>query len=147
MLTPVAYGLAILLDLLIIFIGLRFFLVPDAAAAAFGVPVRSHGFIGLRFFPVPDAAAFGVPARSDGDTGAYLTVKGLRDITSGVIGLAVLGFAGAHPAGWAMLAVALTPFGDTAIVLRNGGPKAVAFGIHFATAVVVLISAALLLAA
>jgi hypothetical protein len=29
-------------------------------------------------------------------------------------------------------------------VLRNGGTKAVAFGIHLATAVVVLISAALL---
>ncbi|WP_194819760.1 DUF4267 domain-containing protein [Nocardia sp. XZ_19_385] len=124
MLTPIAVGLAVLLDLLIIFIGLRFFLVPDAAASAFGVP-----------------------ASSAGDAGAFLTVKGLRDITSGVIGLAVLAFAGAHPAGLAMLAVALTPLGDTVIVLRNGGTKAVAFGIHFATAVVVLISAALLLAA
>ncbi|WP_067692172.1 DUF4267 domain-containing protein [Nocardia jejuensis] len=124
MLSPIAYGLAIVLDLTIIFIGVRFFLVPDAAATAFGVP-----------------------ARSDGDAGTYLTVKGLRDVTSGVIGLAVLAFAGAHPAGWAMLAVSLTPFGDTAIVLRNGGTKAAAFGIHFATAVVVVLSGALLLAA
>jgi len=45
-----------------------------------------------------------------------------------------------------MLIVALLPLGDTAIVLRNGGTKAAAFGIHFATAVVVLISAALLFA-
>ncbi|MFI6040407.1 DUF4267 domain-containing protein [Nocardia sp. NPDC051321] len=124
MLIPLAYGLAILLDLLIIFIGVRFFRRPDAAAAGFGVP-----------------------ARSAGDAGTYLTVKGLRDVTSGVIGLVVLACAGAHPAGWAMLAVALTPFGDTAIVLRNGGTKTAAFGIHFATAVIVLISAALLLAA
>ena len=42
--------------------------------------------------------------------------------------------------------VALVPLGDTLIVLRNGGTKAVAFGIHFATAVVVLISSALLFA-
>jgi hypothetical protein len=43
-----------------------------------------------------------------------------------------------------MLVVALAPLGDTAIVLRHGGTKATAFGIHFATAVVVLISAVLL---
>jgi hypothetical protein len=36
------------------------------------------------------------------------------------------------------------PLVDTLIVLRHGGTKAVAFGIHFATAVVVLIGAALL---
>jgi hypothetical protein len=46
-----------------------------------------------------------------------------------------------------MLVVALVPLADTLVVLRNGGTKAVAFGIHFATAVMVLISAALLFAA
>jgi hypothetical protein len=45
-----------------------------------------------------------------------------------------------------MLVVALAPLGDTAIVLRHGGTKAAAFGIHFATAVVVLICAGLLFA-
>ncbi|MFF2552524.1 DUF4267 domain-containing protein [Nocardia sp. NPDC058058] len=122
--TVFAYGLAIVLDLTIIFIGVRFLLIPETAAAAFGVP-----------------------ARADGDAGPYLTVKGLRDITSGVIGLAILAFAGASAEAWFMLAVALTPFGDCAIVLRNGGTKAAAFGIHFATAILVLISAALLFAA
>ncbi|MGF6881864.1 hypothetical protein ABIA39_002462 [Nocardia sp. GAS34] len=121
MLTPIAYGLAILIDLLIIFVGLRFFLVPDAAAAAFGLP-----------------------AESAGDAGPYLTVKGLRDFTSGVVGLVLLGLVGAHAEAWFMVAAALTPFGDAGIVLRNGGRKADAFGIHFATAVVVLISAVLL---
>jgi len=43
-----------------------------------------------------------------------------------------------------MVRVALVPLGDTLIVLRHGGTRAVAFGIHFATAVVVLISVALL---
>lgn len=122
--TPIAYGLAIVLDLLIIVVGLRFFFTPEAAAAAYGVP-----------------------ARADGDAAAYLTIKGLRDLTSGVIGLALLAFAGASAEGWFMLAVALTPFGDTAIVLRHGGTKAAAFGTHFATAVVLLISAVLLFAA
>ncbi|GAA2014383.1 DUF4267 domain-containing protein [Catenulispora yoronensis] len=124
MLTAIASTLAVLLDLLIIFIGARFFAVPIAAAAAYGVPVRE-----------------------DGDSRPYLTIKGLRDITSGLIGLALLAFSGTHAEAWFMLAVAVTPFGDTFVVLRNGGSKAAAFGIHFATAVVVVISAALLFAA
>ncbi|MEU7862689.1 DUF4267 domain-containing protein [Nonomuraea sp. NPDC049141] len=120
MLTPVAYGLAILLDLLILFIGLRFLLVPQAAAAGYGVP-----------------------AKKDGDS-AYLTIKGQRDSVYGLVGLALLVFVGARAEAWFMLVVAILPLFDTVIVLRNGGTKAVAFGIHFATAVLVLICAALL---
>ncbi|MEZ0070894.1 DUF4267 domain-containing protein [Planotetraspora sp. GP83] len=122
MLTPLAYGLAIVLNLFVVFIGLRFLLTPQAAAAGYGVP-----------------------AKQDGDA-AYLTVKGLRDTTYGILGLALLAFAGARAEAWFMLVVALLPLGDTVIVLRHGGTKAAAFGIHFATAVVVLINAALLFA-
>jgi hypothetical protein len=93
----------------------------------------------------PVAYGYGVPAKADGDA-AYLTIKGLRDLTYGLLGAALLAFAGAHAAGWYMLVVAIVPLGDTLIVLRHGGTKAVAFGVHFATAVVVLISAGLLLA-
>ncbi|MGW5260717.1 DUF4267 domain-containing protein [Microbispora sp. NPDC004025] len=122
MLTPIAYGLAVVLNLMILFIGVRFLLVPRAAAAGYGVA-----------------------AKKDGDA-AYLTIKGLRDGTYGLLGLALLVFAGARAEAWYMLVVALVPLGDTLIVLRNGGTRAVAFGIHFATAVIVLISAALLFA-
>jgi hypothetical protein len=118
MLTPVAYGLAIVLDLLILFIGLRFLVVPWAAATAYGVPAQQDR--------------------------AYLTIKGLRDGSYGLIGLALLAFVGAQAEAWFMLLVALVPLGDTFVVLRNGGTRAVAFGIHFATALVVLVSAALL---
>ncbi|MER5424210.1 DUF4267 domain-containing protein [Streptosporangium roseum] len=111
-----------LLDVLFVFIGARFLLVPRASAAGYGVP-----------------------AKQDGDA-AYLTIKGLRDFSYGILGLALLAFAGAHAAGWFMLVVALNPLGDTLIVLRHGGTKATAFGIHFATAVIVFISAALLFA-
>ncbi|MCA2227617.1 DUF4267 domain-containing protein [Nonomuraea aurantiaca] len=121
MLTPIAYGLAVVLDLFILFIGLRFLLVPQAAAAGYGVP-----------------------AKKDGDAAAYLTIKGMRDSVYGIVGLALLFFVGVRAEAWLMLVVALLPLSDTVIVLRNGGTKAVAFGIHFATAVVVLICAALL---
>lgn len=122
MLTPIAYGLAIFLVAFVLLIGVRFLVAPQVAATGYGVP-----------------------AKPDGDA-AYLTIKGLRDFTSGVIGLVLLAFADADAVGWYMLAVALTPLGDTVIVLRHGGTKAAAFGIHFATAVVVLISAALMFA-
>ncbi|GAA4562566.1 DUF4267 domain-containing protein [Planotetraspora kaengkrachanensis] len=122
MITPTAYGLAIVLDVFVVVIGARFLLSPRAAAAGYGVP-----------------------AKKDGDA-AYLTIKGLRDFGYGLLGLALLVFASARAEAWFMLVVALVPLGDTLVVLRNGGTKAVAFGVHFATAVVVLISAALLFA-
>jgi Domain of unknown function (DUF4267) len=122
MLTIAAYGLAIALNLMILFIGARFLFVPRAAAAGYGVP-----------------------AKADGDP-AYLAIKGVRDGSYGLVGLALLLFAGPLAAAWFMLVVALVPLGDTIIVLRNGGTRAAAFGIHFATAVVVLLDAALLFA-
>ncbi|MCF4140459.1 DUF4267 domain-containing protein [Streptomyces sp. Tue 6430] len=121
--TVTAYTLAVVLDLFIVFIGARFLLQPR-----------------------PSAAGYGVPAEPGGDAGAYLTVKGLRDGTLGVLGLALLVFVGARAEAWFMLCAAIIPLVDTLIVLRHGGTKAVAFGVHFATAVVVLISAGLLFA-
>ncbi|MEV6514767.1 DUF4267 domain-containing protein [Micromonospora chalcea] len=123
MLTPIAYGLATVLSLFIVLIGARFLLAPRAAAAGYGVPA----------------------AEGTGDP-AYLTVKGLRDLTYGLVGLALIAFTSADAVAWFMLVVALAPLGDTVIVLRHNGSRATAFGIHFATAVVVLVSAALLFA-
>jgi hypothetical protein len=117
-----AHGLAIVLDFFIALIGARFLLAPPTAAAGYGVPAEP------------------------GDS-AYLAVKGVRDLSLGIMGLLLLAFAGVRAEGWFMLAAALIPLGDMVIVLRHGGTKAVAFGIHLATAVVVLLSAALLFAA
>ena len=119
--TVTAYTLAVVLNLFCLFLGYRFLLQPASAATGYGVP-----------------------ARPEGDAGAYLSVKGLRDGTFGVVGLALLYYVGARAEAWFMLAVALVPLFDTLRVLRNRGTKATAFGIHFATAVVVLISAVLL---
>jgi hypothetical protein len=121
--TVTAYTLAVVLDLFCVFLGYRFL-----------------------FQPGPAAAGYGVPADPGGDAGAYLTIKGLRDGAFGLVGLLLLAFVGGRAEAWFMLGVALVPLGDMLIVLRHGGTKAVAFGIHFATAVVVLISAGLLFA-
>ncbi|MEU5945825.1 DUF4267 domain-containing protein [Micromonospora sp. NPDC047465] len=122
MLSLIAYGLAVVLSLFVVFIGARFLLAPRASAAGYGVP-----------------------AAPDGDP-AYLTIKGLRDLSYGLLGLALIVFTTADAVAWFMLIVALNPLGDTVVVLRHGGTKAVAFGIHFATAVVVLLDAVLLFA-
>ncbi|WP_369172538.1 DUF4267 domain-containing protein [Streptomyces sp. R28] len=121
--TVTAYTLAAVLNLFVLFIGARFL-----------------------FQPRPAAVGYGVPADPGGDASAYLTIKGLRDGTFGLLGLVLLAFAGAEAEAWFMLCVAVIPLFDTVIVLRHGGTKAVAFGIHLATAVVVLISAGLLFA-
>ena len=46
-----------------------------------------------------------------------------------------------------MAAASLIPLGDAVIVLRSGGTRAAAFGIHGATAVVALGASAVLLMA
>ncbi|BBC93508.1 DUF4267 domain-containing protein [Streptomyces griseofuscus] len=122
--TIAAYTLAVLLDLFCLFLGYRFW-----------------------FQPAPAAAGYGVPADPAGDAGAYLSVKGGRDAAFGLVGLVLLALVGARAEAWFMVCVALVPLLDTVTVLRHGGTRAVAFGIHFATAVVVLICAALLFAA
>ena len=110
------YYLSGMIALGIIIIGARFFVAPHAAAAAFGVPVS------------PDA-------RWD----AYLSVKAMRDIASGLF-IAILMINGSlHLLGWFMLAATIIPLTDAMIVLSHGGTKASAFGIHGATAGVMLI--------
>jgi len=58
----------------------------------------------------------------------------------------ILMVAGAtHLLGWVILAAAIIPLADAIIVLGNGGPKSIAWGVHGLTAVVVLTTAGLLL--
>ena len=119
----VAYTLAGLIATAIVFIGARFIVAPRVAAAGYGVQ--------------PD---LGQPSAS-----AYLSVKGVRDIASGLF-IFILMVAGAtHLLGWAILAATIIPLADATIVLGNGGPKSIALGVHGLTAVVMLMTSALLL--
>ena len=74
---------------------------------------------------------FGVAAD---DLRALTEIKGVRDITSGVVLLVVWAAAGRTALGWALIAAALTPIGDATIVLTNGGRPSTALGIHGVTA-------------
>jgi hypothetical protein len=121
--TAVAYTLAGLIAAGIIFIGARFIVAPRVAAAGYGVQ--------------PD---FG--QRS---AGAYLSVKGVRDIASGLFVVIVMASGATHLLGWVLLAATIIPLADATIVLRNGGSRAVALGVHGVTAAVMLATSALLL--
>ena len=121
--TTIAYIVAGFTAAAIILIGARFILAPRVAAAGYGVPMA-------------------LDAPSDR---AYASVKGVRDIASGLF-VVILMIAGAtHLLGWTIMAATIVPLADAAIVLRNGGAKSIALGVHGLTAVVMLITSALLL--
>ena len=121
--TTIAYALAGLIAAGIIFVGARFIVAPRVAAAGYGVQ--------------PD---LGQPS-----AGAYLSVKGVRDIASGLFVLILIGAGATHLLGWVILAATIIPVADAAIVLGNGGPKSIAWGVHGLTAAVMLMTSALLL--
>jgi len=121
--TAIGYVLAGLLAAGIIFIGARFLVAPRVGAAGYGVPAD---------LDQPSADA-------------YLSVKGVRDIATGLFVVILLIAGATHLAGWVMLAATIIPLADATIVLRNGGSKATAWGVHGVTAAVMIITSALLL--
>ena len=125
MTATVGYILAVLLAAAIVFIGARFLIAPRIAAAGYGVPAD------------PDLS----------EVRAYLSAKGIRDIATGLVVAVLLLAHATHLVGWALLAATLIPVADAAIVLRHGGAKSIAYGVHGGTAVVMLITTALLLIA
>jgi hypothetical protein len=121
--TTIAYSLTGLIAAGIIFIGARFLIAPRVAAAGYGVQ--------------PDLGQRSV--------GAYLSVKGVRDIASGLFVFILMAAGATHLLGWMILAATMIPVADAAIVLRNGGSKSIAYGVHGVTAAVMLATSALLL--
>jgi hypothetical protein len=122
-LTKIGYGLSGLIGGGIIFIGARFFAVPQAAAAGFGIPTDQDG----------------------GDGDPYLAAKGIRDIASGVVVFVLLASRRPHILGRFMIAASMIPIGDGINVLQHDGPKATAYGVHGATAAAMMATGALLL--
>jgi hypothetical protein len=113
-----------------------------------GILAAAIIFIGGRFLVAPRVAATGygvVPDLDLRETRAYLSVKGVRDIASGLFIIILMAAGATHLVGWVMLAATIIPIADATIVLGNGGSKSIAYGVHGGTAVVMLITTALLL--
>ncbi|KAA2251404.1 DUF4267 domain-containing protein [Solihabitans fulvus] len=122
MLHTIATGLAVLGAVGICYVGVSYLLAPQKTAAGFGLPA----------WPTGEAAAF-------------LPVKGVRDLVFGLAVVALLVAGLPQAVGWLFLVGAITPLGDMLIVLRHKGSKALAYGMHGSTAVVVAVTGALLL--
>lgn len=100
--------------------------------------------LGYSFAPAKMAPGFGfttVPENAD----SFFNLKGVRDIASGLIALALMLYGDNHALGWAVLAASFIAFGDMATVLRHHGKKATAFGVHGLTGAVMVVAALLLL--
>ena len=100
--------------------------------------------IGIRFLLAPRQATLACGVAAD-NVRALTEIKGVRDITSGVVLLVVWAAAGRTALGWALIAAALTPTADALIVLTNGGKLSTVLGIHGLTAGL-LVAAGLVLA-
>ncbi|WP_197034654.1 DUF4267 domain-containing protein [Glycomyces sp. NRRL B-16210] len=97
-------------------------------------------YVGLSyvFAPAATGAGFGFAAWPTGEEAQILTVKGVRDIVTGILPLTLLALGQRRALGWALLCEALIPLGDGTLILAHGGDAAIAFGVHYATAVLVV---------
>ncbi|MFV2174015.1 DUF4267 domain-containing protein [Actinomadura sp. LOL_016] len=117
-----------------------------ALAALTGVGIT---YVGLSFLidPVGTASSFGLPAWPEGEDAAWLNIKGVRDLGTGLAVLALLAEGRREALGWVMVAFAAIPAGDMLTILAHHGSKAAAFGVHGATSAAVLAAGLLLLRA
>jgi uncharacterized membrane protein len=114
-----------------------------AALVAVGIIV-----IGCFYLVSPQRilGTFGLkPPASDADTLAWLRLKGIRDVASGLVLLAVMLTADARTVGIVILVLAVIPFGDMSIILGSGGSKSRAFSVHGVTCAVMLVAGLLLI--
>jgi hypothetical protein len=120
----IGYVLCGLIALAILFLGSRFWLAPATASAAFGIADS--------------------PPLSTGLT-AWLSVKGTRDIASGLFIILLMTNGSPRLLGEFMLVASLIAFGDMATVLRSGGSRGAALGIHGFTGLVIVATGACLI--
>ena len=111
------YVLSALIAVGILFLGSRFWWGPAAASASFGIANS--------------------PPPSTGLT-AWLSVKGTRDIAAGLFVFLLMANGSPQLLGEFMLVASLIAFSDMATVLRSGGSRGAALGIHGFTGMVIV---------
>jgi hypothetical protein len=113
------------------------------AIPLFGAALIAVGVIAIGCFylvsPERISGSFGLnPPASDADTRAWLRLKGIRDVASGLLVLTMMLTADRRSVGIALIVFAIIPLGDMSIVLGSGGSKSRAFSIHGVTCAVML---------
>ena len=119
-----ALGMALLLALAIIAIGIQYVASPLTATRSFGLPLPENG----------------------ANIAWWLRLKGVRDIVSGLTVLAFMIWGGPGAVGLILLVEAIIPLGDMLLILAAKGSRKSAFGMHGLTAVVMILAAVPLLA-
>ncbi|MDG4862721.1 DUF4267 domain-containing protein [Streptomyces sp. T-3] len=118
--------------------------VATALAVITGATVM---FFGLNFLLNPGAAeGFGIDPWPTGNADGYFIVKGVRDIAVATTVFVLLAMKQRRALGWVILADAVMPLGDAVAVVTNGGTLATALSVHVSAALVVLLTAGLLIA-
>ena len=118
-----ALGIALLLAVAIIAIGTLYVARPLTTMRGFGLPL-------------PDISA---------NIAAWLRLKGVRDIVSGLVVLALMLWSTPRAVGLVLLVEAIIPTGDMLVILAANGSKTAAFGMHGVTAVIMVVTAAALI--
>ena len=107
-------------------------------------------FLGSRFWwgPARASAEFGIADSPPPSTGltAWLSVKGTRDIASGLFVILLMAHGASRLLGEFLLIASIIAFGDMATVLRSGGRRSVAFGVHGAVGLLIVATGACLIA-
>jgi hypothetical protein len=114
-----------------------------AALVAVGIIV-----IGCFYLASPErvSGSFGLkPPAPDADTRAWLRLKGIRDVASGLVVFATMLATDNRTVGIVLLALAIIPFGDMSNILGSGGRKATAFSLHGVTCAVMVVAGLLLI--
>ncbi len=114
----IALGIAFLLALAIIAIGTQYIVRPRAATRSFGLPLPETG----------------------ANTDAWLRLKGVRDIVSGLAVLTFMAWGTPHDVGIILAVEALIAIGDMLVILVAKGSRKAAFGMHGVTAAVMVLA-------
>jgi hypothetical protein len=116
--TTISLSVAALLAAGIIIIGGLYIASPETMTGSFGLRLPSR----------------------DADTRAWLRLKGIRDMVSGLIVLTLMLTTDPRTVGIVLLVASLTALGDMANVLGSGGSKRAAFSIHGVTFAVMVVT-------
>ena len=90
--------------------------------------------------------SFGLnPPAPDADTRAWLRLKGIRDVATGLAVLTLMLATDSRTVGLILLALAVIPFGDMSNILVSRGRRVTAFSVHGVTCAVMLFAGLLLI--
>jgi len=112
-------GVALLVAIGIIAIGIMYLTQPRAATGSFGLPLPEQ----------------------DANIAWWLRLKGSRDMASGLVVLAMMAWSTPQTVGIVLLIEAMIPAGDMSLILAAKGSTNRALGIHGLTAALMILAA------